>query len=221
LLTELCAFAKAKARLLMSLGFNSDVTVGEDVFHVQTENYGQPQCSIVTLVYHRGRILHRRNSAYADLIGSAEYSERTVGERVENQHRSVIEEIRRGAIRVPPSSPAGNAAASQGIQVRLRNLNSWLAGGFATLDVEVLQRGNSQPMSGANVEAYLTGAKKAHFTATTGEDGLAQLRFAVPGAASHGAELVIRANAGSAGIVDEIRYVLRAKPKSNSPEAKS
>ncbi|HEV2304297.1 MAG TPA: hypothetical protein VGR93_02155 [Candidatus Acidoferrales bacterium] len=206
----------------MSSGFNSDVTVGDDVFHVQTENYGQPQCSIVTLVYHRGRILHRRNSAYADLIGAAEYSEGAVGQRVENQHRSVIEEIRRGAIRVPPSPSAGNSAASQGIQVRLRNANSWLASGSATLDVEVLQRADNRPVSGANVEAYLNAAKdKAHFTATTGDDGLARMRFAVPGAASAGAELVIRANRRGGGIVDEIRYVLRAKPKPNPPEDKS
>lgn len=205
----------------MSLGFNSDVPVGEDVFHVQTENYGQPQYSIVTLVYHRGQILHRRNSSYYDLVIIAGYSEEDLGVRVEDQHRSVVEEVRSGAI-TAPTNPSGAAkSASQGIQVRLRNANSWLVVGQATLDVQVLHRGDSSPVSGASIEAYLSGANRnAHVKATTGADGLAQLCFAAPNIASDGAELVIRADAGASEAVDEIRFTLRAKPKSNTPEAK-
>jgi hypothetical protein len=201
----------------VSHGFNSDVTVGDDVFHVQTESYDQPQFSIVTLVYYRGRILHRRNSSYSDLAGTPEYSEDALGERVENQHRSVIEELRSGAISIPPAS----LRASQGIQVRLRNANSWLAAGQVTLDVQVLQRGDNGPVDGATIEAYLSGTNEnARVQAKTGADGVAQLRFAAPNAASHGAELVIRADAGASEAVDEIRFVLRAKPKSRQPKAK-
>jgi hypothetical protein len=205
----------------MSLGFNSDVAVGDDVFHVQTENYGQPQYSIVTLVYHRGRILHRRNSSYYDLAVMAGYSDEDLGNRVEDQHRSVVEEVRSGAISAPMASSGTAKPVSQGIQVRLRNANSWLAAGQATLDVQVLHRGDSSPVSGAAIEAYLSGANKgARVKATSGVDGLAQLRFAAPNIAADGAELVIRADAGASEAVDEIRFTLRAKPKSNPPEAK-
>lgn len=205
----------------MSLGFNSDVAVGDDVFHVQTENYGQPQYSIVTLVYHRGRILHRRNSSYYDLAIIAGYSEEDLGDRVEDQHRSVVEEVRSGAISAPAASSGAAKSASQGIQVRLRNANSWLAAGQATLDVQVTHRGDNSPVSDASIEAYLSGVNKnAHVKATTGADGVAQLRFPVPNIAADGAELVIRADAGASEAVDEIRFTLRAKPKSNAPEAK-
>ncbi|MGC1106652.1 MAG: hypothetical protein WA876_08950 [Candidatus Acidiferrales bacterium] len=205
----------------MSLGFNSDVTVGEDVCHVQTEDHGRPQCRIETLVYHRGRILHRRNSSYSDLASAAEYSENALGERVQSQHRSVIEELRNGLISIPSDSSHATAAPSPGIQVRLRNANSWLAGAHATLDVQVLHRASNQPVRGANVEAYLNGAnEEAHFTAATGDDGLAQLCLAAPHAGSEGSELVIRADAGASSVVDEIRFVLRAKPKGGAPEAK-
>lgn len=204
----------------MSSGFNSDVSVGEDVFHVQTEDYGEPQFNIVTLVYHGGRILHRRNSSYSDFVATAEFSEEALGERVEDQHRSVIEEVRSGAISVPPSARTGSNK-SHGIQVRLRNANSWLAAGQATLDVEVLNRADSSPVPDAEIEAYLSGAsEKAHCKAKTRADGLAQLRFAVPNAASQGAELIIRADAGASEAIDEIRFVLRAKPKSSPPKAK-
>jgi|GEM_PF-917990 len=214
-------FHQRAVLLPMSVGFNSDVTIGGNVCHVQTENHGHPQCRIETLVYHRGRILHRRSSSYSDVVASPGYSESAIGARVENQHRSVIEELRRGAISIPANSAAESAASGQGIQLRLRNANSWLANGFATLDVEVLDRAGSKPVFGANVEAYLAGAKEtAHFSATTAQSGLAQLRFAVPVLASDGAELVIRARAGNSASVDEIRYVLRAKAKPNPSESK-
>jgi hypothetical protein len=202
----------------MSSGFNSDVTVGNDVFHVQTEEYGEPQFNIVTLVYHGGRILHRRNSSYSDFVATAEFSEDALGERVEGQHRSVIEEVRSGAIR-PPSSDRAASNESRDIQVRLRNASSWLAAGQATLDVEVLRRTDSSPVQDAQIEAYLSGPlEKTHFKARTGRDGLAQLRFAVPNTASHGAELIIRADAGASEAIDEIRFVLRVKSKNSAPK---
>jgi len=206
----------------MSSGFNSDVAVGSEVFHVQTEEYGEPQFNIVTLVYHGGRILHRRNSSYSDFAATPEYSEDALGERVEDQHRSVIEEVRTGIISIPRSAQAADTDESHGIRVRLLNANSWLAAGQATLDLQVLRRSDDAPIRDAQIEAYLSGPlEKTHFKARTGADGLAQLRFAVPNTASHGAELVIRADAGASEAIDEIRFVLRAKSKSGAPKAES
>lgn len=203
----------------MSLGFNSDVRVGDDVFHVQTENYGEPQYTIVTLVYLRGRILHRRNSNYSHLIAAAGFSEESLNGRVEDQHRSVIEEIRKGTISVPSGSVASSNSGSQGIQLRLRNANSWFAVGRAKLEIEVMQRKNSSPVEGASVKAFLSGSKDdAHGEAVTGCDGLARIEFAVPNSAANGAELVIRADAGGSQATDEIRFVLKAKsPASGKP----
>lgn len=196
----------------MSLGFNSDVPVGSDVFHVQTENYGEPQYTIVTLVYHRGRILHRRNSNYSDLIAAAGLSEESVDGRVEEQHRSVIEEVRRGAISIPSESVPSKNSGSQGIQIRLRNAGSWFYAGQAKLDLEVVQRNGNAPVEGVKVEAFLKDSKAgAHCEAETGIDGLARIHFAVPNAAANGAEIVIRARAGESQATDEIRFILRPK----------
>jgi hypothetical protein len=49
----------------MSSGFNTDIKVGEHVFHVQTEDRGPTHPAIDTLVYQSGRILHRKSSNYA------------------------------------------------------------------------------------------------------------------------------------------------------------
>ena len=204
----------------MSSGFNSDVNAGREVCHVQTEDHGQPECLIETLVYHRGRILHRRTSNYSDLVAAPEFSEGALRERVENQHRGVIDAIRDGAIAIPAAAPGRVEASGGGIQVRLRNATSWLAAGHATLDVQVLRRGGGQAVANASVEAHLTGTKEeARFSTTTAVDGVAQLRFAMPPLGPDGAELVIRAGAESGS--DEVRYALRSKTKSapREPEA--
>src|SRR5579864_1325940 len=144
----------------MSSGFNSDVNVGSEVCHVQTEDHGQPDCLIETLVYNRGRIFHRRTSNYSDLVPAPGISEEALRERVEAQHRAVIDAVRDGAIALPAAAERGVHAAGNGIQVRLRNASSWLASGKATLDVQVLRRDGSEPVANANVEANITGLKE-------------------------------------------------------------
>lgn len=203
----------------MSLGFNSDVNVGKEVCHVQTEDHGQPDFLIETLVYHRGRIFHRRTSNYTDLVAVG-ISEEALLERVKAQHRAVIDAVRDGAIAAPAAAEGGSRASGDGIQVRLRNANSWLAAGKATLDVQVLRRGGSKPVASANVEASFTGVKdEARFSATTGDDGVAELRFAMPPLGADGSEMVIRAQAQAGS--DEVRYALRSKAKPAPPETKS
>lgn len=165
----------------MSLGFNSDVKVATGVCHVQTEDHGQPGCMIETVVYHRGKVLHRQLSDYSDLPDTPGYSEGAVRGRVEDQHRAVIEAIESGQIVIPVATGSAVHPFTDAIQVRLRNANSWLAGGKASLEVEVLRRSDGQPIANARVEAQLSGVEKeTSAAASTGADGVAQLRFAIP-----------------------------------------
>jgi hypothetical protein len=210
----------AEGAFAMSSGFNSDVNVAGDVCHVQTEDHGQPDCLIETLVYQGGRVFHRRTSNYSDLAAAPGISEEALRERVEAQHRAVIDAVRDGVIAVPAAAEGGFRPSGDGIQVRVRNANSWLAAGKATLDVQVLRRGGSEPVANANVEASIMGrTDEARFSATTGDDGVAELRFAMPPLGANGSELVIRAESEAGN--DEVRYALRSKVKPTPPEVKS
>jgi hypothetical protein len=51
----------------MSSGFNTDVQVGEQLFHVQTEDRGPNPYVIDTAVYRSGRVLLRRSTDYEPL----------------------------------------------------------------------------------------------------------------------------------------------------------
>src|ERR1700732_1106753 len=124
----------------MSSGFNTDVRVGERVFHVQTEDRGPAVPAIDTVVYQSGRVLHRRSSSYQEFAASEVFSSDELQRRVEGQHRAVIDELRSGALDAEIAAAAQQAARALGIQVQLLNPGSWLSGGHVSLDIEILRR---------------------------------------------------------------------------------
>ena len=212
----------------MSFGFNSNVRVGETVYHVQTEEHGTATRFIDTTVYTQGHVLHRRKTSIQDLLVGAQAGEVALEKLIEKQHREVIDELRSGKLKmvsagpVRPARAAGAAPASpaapapSAIQVQLLNPASWLAAGTVNLQIEVLERGTRQPAAGAEVEVKLEGTRgPAQFAVRTDAAGHAAVSFPMPPLGPGGATLIVAAKS-SAG-QDEIRYQLRPKPRAPAP----
>ncbi len=91
----------------MIFGFNTEVKIGDHVYHVQTEDHGGQKHLLETTVYLGGRLVHRRKVSYEELLESPNFSEADVRGRLEEQHRGVIEELRSGSLtfEVPPTPP--------------------------------------------------------------------------------------------------------------------
>ena len=79
----------------MITGFNTDVPYKGDVYHVQTEDKGKDNPMVESLIYKGGEILGARRTAYAKFLPNG-YDEKTIIKFMEEQHRSVIDEVRRG-----------------------------------------------------------------------------------------------------------------------------
>jgi hypothetical protein len=196
----------------MSSGFNTDVHVGGQVFHVQTEDRGPSHPVIDTVVYQHGRILHRQASNYEEFAGSAEFSAEVLGERVHDQHKRVIEDLRDGAYAAEIAAALELAVRTGGIQVQLLNPTSWLTGGNVSLDVEILRRADRQPQAGAQVEAAIEGASEASNHAGTSDDhGRVRIEFPLPPLGKGDLALVIHARADAGK--DEIRFAMRSRAK--------
>ena len=186
--------------------------MGDDVFHVQTEDRGPSHPVIDTAVYQHGRILHRLASSYQEFAGSAEFSAEALGERVHDQHRKVIEDLRAGAFAAEIAAALELAVRSGGIQVQLLNPTSWLAGGNVSLDVEIVRRADRQPQAGAQVEAAIEGAAEAARHAGTSDDrGRVRIEFPLPPLGKGNLALVIHAQAEAGK--DEIRFSMRSRAK--------
>jgi hypothetical protein len=201
----------------MIFGFNTDIRVGNAVFHVQTEDRGAGNPVIDTTIYTQGRVVHKRATSYKDFMNSPEFNDNALRQRLEEQHRAIIDELRSGKLQfgagaAPPVTETGGG----GINVTLLNPGSWLGGGTAALKIEVKSQKTGQPVNDAKVEVTMEGATRPlSFTSKTNAAGLAELSFPMPRLGPGGAELVIRASA-PAGL-DESRYSLRPKARPGAP----
>ena len=197
----------------MSLGFNSNVTVGDLVYHVQTEDRGLNRCLIDTVVLFHGRVLHRRSASYRDLLAHGAADPHLLEARVQRQHRDVLEALQVGRL------PLEALPEETGIEVKLHNSASWLIGGHAALDVEVRSRNDGPPVAQAEVEVSMEGAQAgqpAVWMGKTDAEGRVSLRFPLPALADPAtAALVIRARTPQAQ--DQLRFQLKARPRDADP----
>lgn len=201
----------------MSSGFNTDVRVGANVFHVQTEDRGPTHLVIDTVVYQSGRVLHRRSFNYEQFLASDVIGTEALRQRVEDQHRAVIDDIRSGALDAEIAAALQQATPPGGIQVQLLNPASWLSAGSVSLDVEIVRRTNGQPEPGAQVEAVIEGAlQDDRHSATSDEHGRVKIQFPLPPLGKGDLALVIQARAESGK--DEIRFTMRSRAKAPSAQ---
>ena len=79
----------------MITGFNTDIEHRGEVFHVQTEDKGVDNPVIESLIYKGGEILGSRKLPYTEILTNG-YDEKAIVKLMEEQHRNMIQEIRRG-----------------------------------------------------------------------------------------------------------------------------
>lgn len=204
----------------MLFGHNTNVTVGQTVYHVQTEDRGTANALIDTTVHCRGRVLHRRTNSYFDLLPLDADRELALKLRLDEQHRNVIEEIRSGVLQLSPPAipaapyipPAVAPPQSPAISLELLNATSWLAGRRASLHLRVSRMSSGHPAPGARVSARVEGsAERSEFLGETSADGCTQIEFDMPRLSGEEIALVVEAIDGEARA--QLRYQLRAKPK--------
>src|SRR5712664_1938874 len=161
------ALAQVGATWEMLFGHNSNVKAGDTTYHVQTEDRGTTNALIDTTVYFHGRVLHRRTNNYFDLLPLNAKNEQSLKQRLDEQHGTVVEVLRTGALHLPlpreTKSPADanvpNAASvPKVLTLVLINSRTWLAGKRATLDVSVQNRESGEAVNHARIVARVEGA---------------------------------------------------------------
>ncbi len=207
----------------MLFGHNSNVTVGADIVHVQTEDRGTGHAFIDTTVHWHGRVLHRRTNNYLDLLPLDGEKENALKARLDDQHRAVIEEIRTGALKLtfpaPPAAPQkqvpltpkARPAVLPALKVELINANTWLSGKQAVLQLTVRDVAGNAVVSAETKVRVEGGESPVEFSALTGNDGGATLRFEMPKLS--GAEVALVIEACRDGAKGHLRFQLRAKPR--------
>jgi hypothetical protein len=212
----------------MNFGFNSNVRVGDALYHVQTEDRGPSHPFLDTVVYMAGRVVHRRSTHYQDLTGSTAEGEalaQQLHERLARQHREVVVQLEAGTLRLNTRADASvqedASAARESLDVHLLNPKSWLASGNATLHIELRRSGTAETIGAANVEVFLEAEKErsASIRAIADAKGRAALSFPLPSSVADGTALVIRATDGT--LYGELRFLLKMRRPDTAPTSPS
>lgn len=80
----------------MLTGYNTDVSYGGEIFHVQTEDKGLQSPIILSLVYRAGTILAAKRTAYTNLIQDGVVDEVAVAQMLNRQHQILVAAIQSG-----------------------------------------------------------------------------------------------------------------------------
>jgi hypothetical protein len=100
--------------LAVITGFNTDVKHRNRVFHIQTEDKGEANPCVESLVYVGGEILATKRTSYAGVV-KAGSDDPAVQDLMEQQHRTMIAAIQRGRFDGPNGSvqvPEGMSSTS-------------------------------------------------------------------------------------------------------------
>ena len=144
-------------------GFNTDVRVGDQIYHVQTEPCRRPTEAIETSIFQAGLVQYVRRAEYE--------SDHQLDERVRAQHGAVIAELKEGALRgLGPALDLlwNNAAeadpASGGLRVTLRVVCGQLTAAHCRVRATLHGDGDEAPLDVA--EAVTDGGGEAELRLT-------------------------------------------------------
>jgi hypothetical protein len=84
----------------MLVGYNTNISYKDKVYHIQTEDSGQGNPVIVTLLYSEGAILASKKTSYKQIITAPDFQEK-VRKLMKAQHKFMIKELLSGKYTTP------------------------------------------------------------------------------------------------------------------------
>ncbi|HTC64420.1 MAG TPA: hypothetical protein VK709_16390 [Candidatus Saccharimonadales bacterium] len=205
----------------MNFGFNSNVRVGESLFHVQTEDRGPSHPFLDTVIYLSGRVIYKRSTSYEEFAAGVDDKilAEKLHERLAQQHREVIAQLEAGTITVPgkPAPVVKNEEDETGLTLALLNPKNWFTAGNVRLEISLQEKLSRQKIADAEIQVFLEHEKRriGCADARTDSQGLATLNFPMPANVADGSSLVVRATDGI--LYGELRFHLKSKPQDKKP----
>ena len=162
-------------------GFNTDVKVGDVVYHVQSEAR-QRDMLLQTMVFLKGQCVGKRAVSCAQKSAEPDFSEQAMHEFLKSQHKAVLEAIQQGRVNTILGSDSGiQDVGDGGLILNWINSSETPAGPEISMQCQVLDEGNS--VAGANVSVSAASASSSNAqtlaSAVTDAAGNATIRFSL------------------------------------------
>ena len=217
----------------MLTGFNTDINHNGRVFHVQTEDKGQDNPVIETLIYLGGEIIDARRTSYRSILQKKGFQPKLIYKLMERQHKLAIADIRAGRFdgpRVLEASPVDEMFDSSrtldevileylNTQAKLENLELvydrerfFFEGEMVSLPIKVQTEKSKQPVAEAQVIIRILSTIRPAlnvFEGTTDDDGMTVAKFKIPLFPGGMAALVIQAFQGTQSVEEKVLIMRR------------
>jgi hypothetical protein len=141
----------------MIFGFNTDVQGVDGVYHVQTEDRGQRNPVVESIIYVGGKILSKKRTPYDPATSSKEQIE----EAVRHQHKELTEAIKNGSWR-PTALSASKADSATGVtavehgvghySIELTNPNQFHHGEYFRFQLSLRNSGGAESLGGVPLQ---------------------------------------------------------------------
>lgn len=111
-------------------GFNHNVRYKGRIYHVQTEDSGERNPHITTLLYQAGTILARKRTSYADILSSVQRGV-VVRDLMEKQHKEMLRLLKSGRFDGVDGNAAADMSPAAGSDAREESLDEEIVGYLA------------------------------------------------------------------------------------------
>jgi len=189
----------------MIFGFNTDVKVGDIVYHVQSEAR-TADLLLQTMIFVRGTCIGKHGSSYAEQSSERNFSDQMIHELLKEQHRNVVQMVREGRLDEFLRSTA-EIQDTQGTGLVLRWLNADAATGKQQFSMRLSVTNSGEAAEGALLTCRLArGDAPIHSQGVTEEDGTADLHVDLRGLDQYGEHvLLVRAKHGEKSATRQYR----------------
>jgi len=188
----------------MIFGFNTDVKVGDTVYHVQSEARKADQL-LQTQVFVRGRCIGKKATSYAEQVGNAGFNDDRMHEMLKSQHKTILEAVREsrieGMLEKSDSVRIGApAASSNGGELSLTWDNAHSVYKENNLHLLFTVTESGKPVTGATLISKFLVANSQEppifSQATTDANGSADMKIFLDEAALADAAVLVQATLG-------------------------
>lgn len=189
----------------MIFGFNTDVKVGDTVYHVQSEAR-TADLLLQTMIFVRGTCIGKHGSSYAEQSSDRNFSDQMIHELLKEQHRNVVQMVRDGRLNEFLRSTA-EIQDTQGTGLVLRWLNADAATGKQQFSMRLSVTNSGEAAEGALLTCRLArGDAPIHSQGVTEQDGTADLHVDLRGLDQDGEHvLLVRAKHGEKSATRQYR----------------
>ena len=160
-------------------GFNTDVKVGDVVYHVQSEAR-QRDMLLQTMVFVKGQCVGKRAVSYAQKTAEPVFSEQAMHEFLKSQHKAVLEAIQQGRVNtILGSDSAIQDVGDGGLTLNWTNSSDVPDGPTVSMCFQVLDEENSVAEANVSISSASSSNAQAIASATTDADGNATISFSL------------------------------------------